>query len=130
MNMTGIRITDSLGVLDVPHLARISLQPLSDADSGRWDELIAPYPDRQVFHSQAWLDCLAASRGVTIRKWSIVDGSQVLGHFCAGQISKGPFRVLGSPLKGWGTKSMGPLLSEDTDLATFLTLLDDLAKSE
>jgi len=108
----------------------VSLEPLSNADSPRWDDLIADYPDRQVFHSQAWLDYLAASRRVQIRKWSVRSESRTLGYFCAGQISKGPFRVLGSPLKGWGTNSMGPLLSADIDLVAFLASVDELAKSE
>lgn len=113
-----------------PRVAALSLAPLTDADAGRWDELISAYPDRQVFHTQAWLDYLMASRGVQIRRWSVRDGSHTMGYFCAGLVSKGPFRILGSPLKGWGTNSMGPLLCEGVDMGAFLAALDALAKSE
>jgi hypothetical protein len=128
--MNWVDATDESTTDAAPQVAALSLVPLTDADAARWDELIAAYPDRQVFHSQAWLDYLVASRGAQIRKWSIRDRSHTMGYFCAGLVSKGPFRVLGSPLKGWGTNSMGPLLSEGVDMGAFLAALDALAKSE
>src|SRR6185436_4392522 len=62
--------------------------------------------------------------------WAVRRGNTTVGYFCAGMISKGFFRILGSPLKGWGTNSMGPLLSAGTDFREFLAALDGLAKSE
>jgi hypothetical protein len=124
-------VAEPASLIAGPVADTITLHPLPAADAARWDELIAAYPDRQVFHCQAWLDYLAASRGARIRKWSITGGgARLLGYFCAGQVSRGPFRILGSPLRGWGTNSMGPLLGAREDLTAFLTAIDDLARSE
>jgi CelD/BcsL family acetyltransferase involved in cellulose biosynthesis len=109
---------------------RYELEPLTAADAARWDELIAPYESRQLFHRRAWLDYLAASRGLDIRLWAIRDGDRTAGYFCGGVLKKGPFRILGSPLKGWGTNVMGPVADSDLDPPAFLQALDDLAPRE
>lgn len=106
------------------------LEPLTAAEAGRWDELIAPYAGREVFHRKAWLDYLADSRGVDIRLWKIQNGERPVGFFCGGLVQKGPFRILGSPLKGWGTNSMGPVVDGDVDDGELLLALDRLAGQE
>jgi CelD/BcsL family acetyltransferase involved in cellulose biosynthesis len=107
-----------------------SLQPLDAEQAARWDDLIAPFAGRELFHRRAWLDYLAASRGVEIRLWSVVNGERSLGYFCGGIVRKGPFRILGSPLKGWGTNSMGPVVQPDTNERDLLGALDVLARQE
>jgi hypothetical protein len=107
-----------------------TLQSLSAEQVARWDELIAPFPHRELFHRRAWLDYLAESRGVRIRFWSIRNGERSLGYFCGGIVQKGPFKILGSPLKGWGTNSMGPVVHADTDERELLLALDRLAHEE
>jgi hypothetical protein len=106
------------------------LQPLCEGEATHWDELIAPYESRELFHRKAWLDYLAASYGVDIRMWSIQNGRETLGYFCGGIVRKGPFRILGSPLKGWGTNFMGPVVNADFDQRAFLDALDDLTARE
>jgi hypothetical protein len=106
------------------------LVPLSAEDAARWDELVMAYPGYEIFHRQAWLDYLAASRGVSIRKWAVCKQGRRLGLFCGGELRKGPFRILGSPLKGWYTNSMGALLEADADPAEFLRALDTWAERE
>src|SRR5712691_1681240 len=108
----------------------IHLEPLAAEEANRWDELVTPYASRHLFHRQVWLDYLAASRGLEIRKWSIMDGRRRLGYFCGGLVRKGPFRVLGSPLKGWGTNYMGPVVRRDIDQVRLIQALDDLARRE
>lgn len=103
---------------------------LTPEDAGQWDELIAPYESRQMFHRRAWLDYLAASRKLNIRLWAIRKGSQTVGYFCGGILRKGPFRILGSPLKGWGTNSMGPVVGGHIDQGSLLKALDCLAHRE
>jgi hypothetical protein len=107
-----------------------TLQPLTGEEVARWDELIAPYPRRELFHRRAWLDYLADSRGVHIRFWSIRNGERSLGYFCGGVVQKGPFKILGSPLKGWGTNSMGPVVHAETNQRELLLALDSLAREE
>jgi GNAT acetyltransferase-like protein len=108
----------------------IHLEPLAAEEANRWDELVAPYTSRQLFHRQVWLDYLAASRGLEIRKWSITDGRRRLGYLCGGIVRKGPFRILGSPLRGWGTNFMGPVVDAPIDQSRLLAALDVLARQE
>ena len=111
-------------------MSHYELQPLSAEQAARWDELIAPYPGRELFHRRAWLDYLAESRGIDVRMWTIRNGEGSLGYFCGGIVQKGPFKVLGSPLKGWGTNSMGPVVRADASDLELLHALDDLARRE
>ena len=106
------------------------LVSLRGAEAAQWDELVTGYPDYEVFHRQAWLDYLAESRGVDIRKWAVYGQGRRLGLFCAGDLRKGPFRIWGSPLRGWGTNSMGAVLAADADPAEFLRALDVAARNE
>jgi len=111
-------------------MTAMHLDPLPAEEAVRWDELVAPYETRQLFHRQVWLDYLAASRGLDIRKWSIVDGNRRVGYLCGGILRKGPFRILGSPLRGWGTNFMGPIVDEAIDQSRLLAALDTLARAE
>lgn len=106
------------------------LEPLTAAETARWDDLIVPYESREIFHQRVWLEYLAASRGADIRLWGIRNGSRTVGYFCGGLVRKGPFKILGSPLKGWGTNSMGPLVNRDVDEVGLLAALDGLAREE
>jgi lipid II:glycine glycyltransferase (peptidoglycan interpeptide bridge formation enzyme) len=109
---------------------RYELQPLSPADLVSWDALVVRYESSHLFHRRAWLNYLAASRGVDPRFWSIREGSRLVGYFCGGVMRKGPFRLLGSPMKGWTTNFMGPLVNRDFDQRAFLRAVDALAAAE
>jgi CelD/BcsL family acetyltransferase involved in cellulose biosynthesis len=108
----------------------LRVEPLGADEARRWDELVAPYATRQLFHRQVWLDYLAATQDLEIRKWSIEEGSRRLGYFCGGIVRKGPFRILGSPLRGWGTNFMGPVVDEPIDQLVLLGALDEVARQE
>lgn len=114
----------------MPRSPDYALEPLPTEARGGWDDLIASYETAELFHRTPWLDYLAASRGIDVRLWTIRHCDTTVGHFCAGLVRKGPFRVLGSPLKGWGTNSMGPVARRDFDQAAFLRALDDLAHQQ
>ena len=53
-----------------------------------------------------------------------------MGYFCGAVVTKGPFRILGSPLKGWTTNFMGPVVNKTFDQQAFLGAIDGLAKHE
>ena len=108
----------------------LGLEPLTEQQYRRWDELLERFPSRQLFHRRAWLDYLAASRGAVIKMWSLQDSRHTVGYFCGGLIQKGPFRILGSPLRGWGTNFMGPVADEEVDGTAFLAALDVVAREE
>jgi hypothetical protein len=109
-------------------MSTLRLAPLDAAGAARWDELLRPLTGRQVFHRRAWLDYLAASRGADMRLWSLEDRGRNVGYFCGGVIQKGPFRILGSPLRGWGTNFLGPVTHEPVDGAALLAALDEAAR--
>ena len=106
------------------------LDPLTPAEIATWDELIGNCQGREVFHCNAWLDYLAASRGVEILRWAIRDGDDTVGYFCGGLVRLGPFRILGSPLRSWSTNFMGPVAQESLDQTRFLAALDLLAREK
>jgi len=106
------------------------LIPLNFEQISRWTDLIAPFESRQLFHSPAWLSFLAETQNIECRYWSISDHGRIAGYFCGGLVRKGPFRILGSPLKGWGTNYMGPVVNRDFDQTAFLDALDELAGIE
>jgi predicted N-acyltransferase len=109
---------------------RYRLEPLTKEQQRRWDALIGGYETAHLFHRRAWLDYLAESQGVQIHYWAIQEAGRTVGYFCAGMFNKGPFRILGSPLKSWGTNFMGPVVNADFDAEAFLLALDELAARE
>ena len=109
---------------------RYTLEPLTEEQCARWEDLIAPCEATHLFHRGPWLDYLAASRGVDIRLWAIRDRGATVGYFCGGLVRKGPFLVLGSPLKGWGTNYMGPVVNRNFEQTEFLLALDELSRRE
>ena len=109
---------------------RYELDPLTREEQEMWDARIADYESAQLFHRQAWLDYLSESQGVEIHHWAIRQAGRTVGYFCAGIFNKGPFRILGSPLKSWGTNFMGPVVNSDFCAEAFLRALDELAASE
>jgi Acetyltransferase (GNAT) domain len=109
---------------------RYCLEPLTLDEGLRWDHLTAPFESRQLFHRDAWLHYLAVSRKIVIRHWALRERQQIVGYFCGGIVKKGFFRILGSPLKGWGSNSMGPVATHDFSERDFLEAVDDLAARE
>ena len=87
----------------VNQMQRLRLEPLSPDEIAQWDKIVASFPQRTVFHRRAWLDCLAESHQIEWRFWSVMQSSRVVGYFCGGIIQRGPFRMLGSPLRSWHT---------------------------
>lgn len=109
---------------------KYQLEDLSPEQIERWNTLILPCSQREIFHRSEWLNYLSAAHGANIRRWSIVQGGRAVGYFCAGIVRKGPFRILGSPLKSWGTNYLGPLSEEPLDTGALLGAFDDLARRE
>jgi SAM-dependent methyltransferase len=106
------------------------LEPLIATEAERWDDLVRLYETRELFHRRTWLNYLAESRGAEIRLWRIRSEGTEIGYFCAGLLKKGPFKILGSPLRGWGTNSMGPVVHRDVDQDELLDALDELCRDQ
>jgi len=109
---------------------KYTIEPLAADAIERWDALITPFARRSLFHTATWMQWLAETRGVEARFWSIRNGSELVGYFCGGMFRKGPYKILGTPLKGWLTNDLGPVMGEGFDQKKFFRALDDLAREE
>lgn len=84
--------------------------------SGAWDALLEPFADHTIFHSRSWLEIIQASHGVQPRYLKAEQDGRCIALWPFMEMRKGPFRVIGSPLPGWSTAYMGPLIAEDADV--------------
>jgi hypothetical protein len=108
----------------------LRLEPLTAEQIARWDSLVSEFPQRRVFHRQAWFDCLAEVQHAEWKYWAVTHAGSTVGYFSGGIIQRGPFRILGSPLRSWHTNHLGPLLAEGVDGRAFVRALDHLASEE
>ena len=106
------------------------LDRLTSEEVTHWDSLIAPFEGRQLFHRTSWLEYLAESRGIEIAQWAIRTDGATFGYLCGGVVRMGPFKILGSPLRSWGTNAMGPLMGRNADQPRLLRALDRLARAD
>jgi len=106
------------------------LAPVTADEIARWDTIVTGFESRSFFHRTAWLDYLKASRSLDISRWVIRDGAETVGYLCGGMFEMGPFRILGSPLRSWGTNTMGPLVNGNVDQRRLLRTVDALARRE
>lgn len=80
-----------------------------------WDELIAKYDTKTLFHESCWLDhILSIHPSGRIEYFEIRDGGNLIGYHCAYVIRKFGLAIHGSPLGGTGTNFMGPIVEEET----------------
>jgi hypothetical protein len=99
-------------------------EPISPLDMPDWDATVRNYGSKYLFHETCWLRFLARSQGARIEGWKLLDGhGAVLGYFSAATVRKGFFHLLGSPLQGWTTNFMGPLVNE-VDAASAVAVLE------
>jgi hypothetical protein len=93
---------------------RLSLERISYG-AATWDATLARYPDAEVYHSSAWLAYLWESKRAQPVVAEVRDGGRVVGHFVGAIVGRMGLRILGSPLRGWGTGYMGFLLDPGVD---------------
>jgi hypothetical protein len=94
----------------------LAFEPVRPLDDPAWDTAIGRFASKRVFHERAWLRFVARSQDATIRGARLVAPSgDIVGYFCAGEVQKGPLRLLGSPLQGWNTQLMGPIADQQPD---------------
>ena len=84
-------------------------------DPTRWEATIAGHPDLEVYHGSGWLDYLAASQGAEPVIATVRADGQPVGHFVGAIVRRYGIRILGSPLPGWTTQTMGFLLEDGVD---------------
>ncbi len=84
-------------------------------DPDAWEQILSGYPEAEVFQGAAWLEFLSRSQAAEPVIAAIRDQERVVGHFVGGMVRRFGIRILGSPLRGWGTQSMGFLLRDGID---------------
>jgi CelD/BcsL family acetyltransferase involved in cellulose biosynthesis len=100
--MTGVR---DAGIV----LERIPYDPVA------WNAIVDAHPDAEVFHGPAWIAFLAASQSAEPVVAVVRADGRTVGHFVGGLVRRFGMRILGSPLRGWGTQCMGFLLDPGVD---------------
>ncbi len=84
-------------------------------DPAAWDATIAGHPGAEVFHSSAWIEYLALSQGAEPVVALVRAGGRAAGFFVGAIVRRFGLRILGSPMRGWATQSMGFLLESGSD---------------
>lgn len=79
-----------------------------------WDSLVREFDSGCLFHTTGWLEYLERVQGVEFVAKPL-RASGVDGFHVAALTRRGPFRLAGSPLPGWRTMRMGPLVGADVD---------------
>ena len=69
-------------------------------------------PDRQIFHTRAWLDFIRAANGAEPVVCEVLDGGTSVGYFTGALFRRLGIRILGSPFPGWQTFYMGFTLAD------------------
>ncbi len=77
-----------------------------------WDETVARFSSATVYHTTGWLRFLERTQDAEIVVEPFRVGASP-GFHVAARVRRPPFHILGSPLPGWTTASMGPLFDVD-----------------
>jgi CelD/BcsL family acetyltransferase involved in cellulose biosynthesis len=89
----------------------LSLVPRAETDRASWDSLLIRCPAASIFHTWDWQELLAEVYGVSIGRSSVLLDGETIGCFPYCVTSRGGLRVIASPLMGWATPYLGPVLT-------------------
>jgi len=103
----------------------MELELITDMAAQKWDETIKAYDTKGLFHQSAWLRFLEETQNAGTLRFRITEGGVTVGYFAGLTVQKGPLKILGSPLPGWTTEFIGPVVNEGFDSGRFLDALDD-----
>lgn len=106
----------------------MELMPMKEMSFETWDGLISQFGTKSLFHESAWLEFIENTQGGEKVLLEIREVDKVVGYFVGFILQKGPFRILGSPLTGWTTRYMGPIVNENFDQTQFLGALERYCK--
>ena len=77
-----------------------------DPDACNWRDMDA-LPDRVLFQTREWLDFLARTQQAEPVVAAVMRNGEHVGYFTGAIVKRYGLRILGSPLPGWTTPSMG-----------------------
>ena len=84
-------------------------------DAGAWEEVVSVHPEAEPFHGAAWLAYLQAAFGAEPVVATVRLDGRAVGHVVGAIVRRYGVRILGSPLRGWGTQYLGFLLDPGVD---------------
>lgn len=91
----------------------MKMQELDEGRLARWDELVGGFERATVFHTASWLHTLVDVLKVDFRPYGIFDDGELVGLFPLFFARKAMMRLCVSPLSGWVTPYLGPLVDQD-----------------
>ena len=96
-----------------------------------WDEFIAKFDTKSLFHESCWLDHIVTStEDYQDRYYVIEDNSAVVGYLCAIVSKRLCFSLMGSPMGGTGTNYMGPVVNRNVNQRRLVEAITAMNKSE
>lgn len=107
----------------------MELELITDMAPESWDEAIEAFDSKCLFHQSVWLRFLEETQGARTLRFRIIDNGRNCGYFVGLTVKKGPLRIMGSPLPGWTTDYMGPVVNKDFDSERFLDALDQTCRA-
>jgi len=105
------------------------LEALDDWTSERWDNAIASFGNTRFYHGSAWLGAMEKVGRGRILRFRLVQDGRVTAYFPALLVRRGPFRILGSPLSGTMTESLGPVGDSSLQIPAFLSALNHCCRA-
>ena len=91
----------------------MKLEIISDMAPQAWDEAIEAFDTKCLFHQSGWLRFIEETQGAKSLRFRIAENENQHGYFVGLVVKKGPLKILGSPLPGWTTDYMGPVVNKD-----------------
>ena len=89
-----------------------------------WDESIATCGNPLIYHHASWLRFLEETRPGKMVRFRIEDSGETAGYFAGMLTKKGPLTLLGSPLTGWVTDYLGPVVRNGADIDEIVGALE------
>lgn len=90
--------------------ATATVREASASEVARWDELVTRFDGYGLVHKLAWIRSLEAS-GLGKPLFLVFERDrQIVGCLPGLLVRVGPLRIFGSPLPGWQSAGMGPVL--------------------
>ena len=105
-----------------------SFSEIGKPEYARLSPHLGSFKSKTLFHESCWLEYLESTGKGTPKFFEIKNGQRSLGYFVFLECRVGPFRIMGSPLPGWTTNYMGPLINEDIDQEVLVRSILQLAR--
>jgi hypothetical protein len=98
--------------------------------SAEWDKTIAEFDVKHLYHIGAWMDFIEATQPVTRKIYAIYGEDTIIGYLPGFILKRGPVTIFGSPLPGWCTDYLGPVLRQSVDIEALLGATVNMLKRD